>query len=91
MCITDALHEKISFSTAELAHHPPEEGCAGFWGHFTLKENPTFDPKDSKSSKFVRQYHVKRSDILVYNVQVSDAHSTAQHSLCDTIYMLTIC
>ena len=69
LCIEDALHDKITFSTVEMAHNA-QEGYTGFWGYFTLKENPTFDPKDTKSSKYMRHYHVKRSDILVYNVQV---------------------
>ena len=70
LCIADAEAEDIVFSTAVM-RHTPQEGWDGFWGYFSLKENPHYDKNNPKSgTKFVRQQNVRRGDIILYNVQV---------------------
>ena len=88
LCIEDNGREDISFTTVELAHRS-QDGYDGFWGHFAPRENPTFDPKDSKSSKFLRHFHVKRADILVYNVQVFELPAPDDHPTAKLVYVAT--
>ena len=88
LCIEDNGREDISFTTVELAHRS-QDGYDGFWGHFEPRENPTYDPKDSKSSKFLRHFHVKRADILVYNVQVFELPAPDDHPTAKLVYVAT--
>ena len=75
--IADSCDDKISFTAVELEHHP-QEGYPGFFGHFSLKENPHFDVKDKKSGlKYVRHQNVTRADILVYDVTVFETNAPA--------------
>ena len=77
LCIADALEKDIKFTAVELQHHP-QEGFPGFYGHFTLKENPHFDPKDKKMGlKYVRHVHVTREQILVYDVDIFETEAPA--------------
>lgn len=70
LCLGDALAPDINFTSAELVHHP-QEGVSGFWGCFTLKPNPIYDPTDRKTGgKHVRHQNMSRDNILVYDVQV---------------------
>lgn len=70
LCLGDALAPDISFTSAELQHHP-QEGISGFWGYFTPKPNPNYDPKNRQSgTKLARHHNMSREDILVYDVQV---------------------
>lgn len=69
LCLGDALAPDISFTTAELMHHP-QENFNGFYGYFTLKPNPNYDPSSRQpGTKYMRRQNVTREDILVYDVQ----------------------
>ena len=77
LCIVDAVAANIKFTAVELEHHP-QAGSPGFYGHFTLKENPHFDVKDKKSGlKYVRHQHLTRAEILVYNVEIFETDAPA--------------
>ena len=71
LAIDDATVKNITFTTAEYVHKP-QTGYSGLFGTFTQALNPTHDPKDSKTgNKFIRRYHVERSDVVLYQVEVN--------------------
>ena len=77
--LDDANASDISLTTQRY-EHVPQDGFAGFFGHFRLAPNPAHDPANKKTGlKFLRETNVARADILVYNVQTftTDAPSDA--------------
>ena len=69
-CITDARSgTDIKVTTTEY-EHTPQPGVQGFFGTFTPKANPDYDPRDRrKGPMFLRHQDVDRSQIKVYDVQ----------------------
>ena len=68
--LEQATEEDMSFTTAEYAHSA-QHGVAGLWGTFKKKANPAYDPLDKKSgTKFTRHSGIRRSHVVIYNVQV---------------------
>ena len=68
--LEQATEEDMSFTTAEYAHSA-QHGAAGLWGTFAKKTNPAYDPLDKKSgTKFTRHSGIRRSHVVIYNVQV---------------------
>ena len=68
-CITDARSADIKVTTTEY-EHKPQPGVQGFFGTFTPKANPDYDPRDRrKGPMYLRHQDVDRSQIKVYDVQ----------------------
>ena len=50
-------------------------GLGGFWGRFSSKENPSYDPQNpKKGSQYVRHHKLSRAEIKLYSVKVLTAH-----------------
>ena len=74
-CLFLALEEDISITCLAYEHHE-QQGHAGFWGTFTKKKNPAYNPSDPKcGTQFVRLPNVTRAEILVYDVRVFETAS----------------
>ena len=75
-CLFLALEEDIAITCLAYEHHA-QPGHAGFWGTFTKKKNPAYNPADSKcGTQFVRLPNVSRDEILVYDVHVFETASS---------------
>jgi len=68
--VEDALSPSIHFQTSEYRQTPNTQ-LGGFWGEFTLKPNPNYNPQNVKmGGVYVRHNEISRSQIVLYNVQV---------------------
>ena len=68
--IEDATSPDISFQTSEYVQ-TPNPLLGGFWGTFTMKPNPDYNPSNKKAGgHFVRHNDIAREHIKLYTVQV---------------------
>ena len=69
-CLYTATDPDLEISTTAYAHHPQSD-FPGFWGHFVPQKNPEHEPGNKSSgTRFVRHHQVKRTQIVLYDVQV---------------------
>ena len=68
--IEDATSPDISFQTSEYVQ-TPNPLLGGFWGTFTMKPNPDYNPSNKKAGGlFVRHNDIAREPIKLYTIQV---------------------
>ena len=80
-CFLDqAEADNLTFTTTTYEHHE-QPGYQGFWGYFTLKKNPNYDPMDRKSGTvYVRNTNVSRTEVVMNDVQTFDTKPPAGYS-----------
>ena len=68
--IEDATSPTISFQTAEYIQ-TPNPLIGGFWGEFTMKPNPYYNPANKKMGGiYIRHNEITREHIKLYGVAV---------------------